>query len=65
MRTCINLHYLETKEREALRRLHIRDKDLEGQVALVQKVSPKLRVYVCGRCPSGGLCRYVNRYGIR
>ena len=64
-RTCINLHYLETKEREAFRRLHLKERSLENQVALIQEVSPHLRVYVCGRCPSYNLCRFISRYGIK
>ncbi len=64
-RTCVNLHYLETKEREAFRRLHVKEKDLEEQVKVVKKISPKLRAYTCGNCPSYNLCRFVNRYGVR
>lgn len=63
-RQCINLHYLDSRERKVFTRLHLRERPLTEQIELVRKVSPKERIYACGRCPSYGLCRYVNRYGI-
>jgi len=64
-RECINVAYLDSREREVFRRLHLRDRPLDKQIILVRRLAPKERIYACGRCPSEGLCRFVNRYGFK
>jgi hypothetical protein len=46
-----------------MERMNVHHGDLASQISWVVKYSPREREYVCTKCPSVGLCRYVNRYG--
>jgi len=63
-RNCINLNYRNNRELEAMLRLGIHHGDIEREFEFVDRFSAREREYTCGRCPSDGLCRYVNKYGV-
>lgn len=64
-RHCYNLEYRNQREIKIMKKMHIRDGDIQAQLRFVDIFSPRERQFTCGRCPSDGLCRFLNRYGER
>ena len=59
---CVNIHYRNSRQITVMERMNVHHGDLASQISWVVKYSPREREYVCTKCPSVGLCRYVNRY---